>query len=188
MRGFLIGNGTSREHYDLHKLDGVTVGCNRLYHTFEPDYLVGIDTEMRIEISEYIRANRPRKWKWITREYLGRVCSITVDGEHVVARHKLNGGYNNNSGIMGAAFLAECLHVDTCYLIGVDFFRPVPGRDNDLTGGNYPQICMPVWHKLIERNPGTEFVRVGPIADYDKAFYASQCSGFTLIDYDDLRF
>ena len=42
---FIIGNGTTRNGFDLNKLkgNGVTFGCNALYRDFKPDYLIAID-------------------------------------------------------------------------------------------------------------------------------------------------
>ena len=53
MIAFIIGNGTSREHFDLQKLrKGTVFGCNALYRVYEPDYLVAIDDGIIDEINE----------------------------------------------------------------------------------------------------------------------------------------
>ena len=50
----MLGNGTSRKKVnpiDL-KQHGTVYGCNALYRTFAPDYLVAVDTKMIIEIQK----------------------------------------------------------------------------------------------------------------------------------------
>lgn len=51
-RAFVIGNGKSREGFDLEQLRqyGKIYGCNALYRDFEPDYLVAIDDKITEEI------------------------------------------------------------------------------------------------------------------------------------------
>jgi len=50
---FIIGNGESRKNFDLSSIDGVSpiFGCNALYRTFKPDWLVAVDQGMMDEIS-----------------------------------------------------------------------------------------------------------------------------------------
>ena len=56
---FIIGNGKSRQHIDLHKLkdQGKIYACNAVYRTFDPDYLVAVDTKMIAEIDRH-------KWQY----------------------------------------------------------------------------------------------------------------------------
>lgn len=51
---FVLGNGISRKHIDLHKLKkyGAIYGCNALYREFVPDHLVCVDTKMIIEVAD----------------------------------------------------------------------------------------------------------------------------------------
>ena len=51
-RAFIIGNGKSREGFDLEQLrpHGTIYGCNALYRDFKPDYLIAIDTPITEEI------------------------------------------------------------------------------------------------------------------------------------------
>ena len=53
-RAFIIGNGASREGFDLEQLRpyGEIYGCNALYRDFEPDWLVAIDQAITEEIQE----------------------------------------------------------------------------------------------------------------------------------------
>jgi len=62
-RAFIIGNGKSRDGFDLEQLrsHGKIYGCNALYRDFEPDYLIAIDDE----ITEEIKASDFPKDKFI---------------------------------------------------------------------------------------------------------------------------
>lgn len=62
-RAFIIGNGKSRNEFDLEQLrpHGEIYGCNALYRDFEPDWLVAIDDA----ITEEIKASNFPKNKFI---------------------------------------------------------------------------------------------------------------------------
>lgn len=51
-RAFIIGNGKSRDGFDLEQLreHGTIYGCNALYRDFKPDYLIAIDDAITEEI------------------------------------------------------------------------------------------------------------------------------------------
>ena len=50
---FLLGNGKSRQHFDLERLRqyGTIIGCNAIYRDFSPDILISIDAKMLRELS-----------------------------------------------------------------------------------------------------------------------------------------
>ena len=58
---FVLGNGTSRASISPDQLKhlGKIYGCNALYRSFSPDYLVAVDTKMIVEINKagYQRKN-----------------------------------------------------------------------------------------------------------------------------------
>lgn len=51
-KAFVIGNGTSRQDFDLQRLvgKGKIYACNAVYRTFAPDYLIAVDPKMIHEI------------------------------------------------------------------------------------------------------------------------------------------
>jgi hypothetical protein len=51
---FVLGNGISRNSINVEELAqlGSTYGCNALYRTFSPDYLIAVDVKMVLEISK----------------------------------------------------------------------------------------------------------------------------------------
>lgn len=62
---FVLGNGTSREPIDPNLLKplGKIYGCNALYRSFDPNYLVAVDVKMVLELNSagYQRKN-PNVW------------------------------------------------------------------------------------------------------------------------------
>ena len=52
---FVLGNGISRASIELQELKniGTVYGCNALYRTFSPDYLIAVDTKMILEINKH---------------------------------------------------------------------------------------------------------------------------------------
>jgi len=54
MRSFVLGNGRSRLCIQPEELrpHGTIYGCNALYRTFNPDYLIAVDVKMILEISK----------------------------------------------------------------------------------------------------------------------------------------
>ena len=59
-RAFIVGNGTSRNDFDLTQLidNGKIYGCNALYREFKPDYLIAVDVKMVLEINQSGYQNR----------------------------------------------------------------------------------------------------------------------------------
>jgi hypothetical protein len=185
--GFVIGNGTSRERFDLHQLDGkgLTIGCNLLYKDYNPDYITAVDLLAIEQIESYITFRKPT-WKFVTRKVAPGdwKLKLIVDGKELGKVENLNGGHCNNSGVFSAAFFAEILKLDVIYLIGIDFFRPTPNRINDIYSGyiGYSNSIPYMWNMLFERNPNTMFIRVGEILENDEEFYKTQLFGLNLID------
>jgi hypothetical protein len=61
---FVLGNGKSRTTIDVTQLTkyGNTYGCNALYRTFNPDYLVAVDVKMVLEINKAGYQNKNKVW------------------------------------------------------------------------------------------------------------------------------
>lgn len=64
MNAFVLGNGTSRRDIEPPDLlqHGVIYGCNALYRTFSPDYLVAVDVKMITEINKYGFQHKNEVW------------------------------------------------------------------------------------------------------------------------------
>jgi hypothetical protein len=192
--GFVIGNGTSRVGFNLEWLHGrgVTIGCNFLYRDFTPDYLVALDLAVIEEIEAYREENT------MLSVFLSRHMDhgknwgqkLLENGAEIYELKYLNGGHINNSGLLSAAYLAEIKGIDTIYLLGIDFFRRVPGGTNDIYSGEigFSNSLVAAWNMLTERNQKTDFIRVGEIIPSDEEFYMTQLYGFSLIEtFDEFK-
>lgn len=185
--GIAIGNGLSRENFDLETIrsGGITAGCNNLFLDFEPDYLITLDSLVNRRIKWMTDRNVKRSFQWVSRHVTDNgIRLLTVDGVPVADLDQVNDGFNNQSELLAAAFLTEILLVKELYMIGVDFFLPVPGRQNDIYNGNEPYSdgLVYCWNLLSERNPDCLFYRVGSIADRDRDFFKTRLKGFTFIE------
>jgi hypothetical protein len=69
---FVIGNGTSRSIIDLPQLKskGTIYGCNALYRTFDPNYLIAVDTKMILEINKAGYQYKHTVWTNPNRSYV----------------------------------------------------------------------------------------------------------------------
>ena len=110
---FLIGNGISREGFDLERLRpyGTIIGCNALYRDFTPDLLITIDTKMMNEVKKanYFVDNlivHPR----------GRAVKIPGALQY---RCK----YFNTSGCFGMYLIDEHMTAKNCYMLGMDGYQ-----------------------------------------------------------------
>ena len=68
---FVLGNGLSRQSIDCQELSkiGKIYGCNALYRTFMPDYLVAVDVKMVLEINKTGYQKKNEVWTNPNRAY-----------------------------------------------------------------------------------------------------------------------
>ena len=68
---FVLGNGTSRNFVDpaILKKFGPIYGCNALYRTFSPEYLIAVDAKMIVEINETGYQNKNQVWTNYNKAY-----------------------------------------------------------------------------------------------------------------------
>jgi uncharacterized Rossmann fold enzyme len=61
---FVLGNGTSRASVKSQELKtfGKVYGCNALYRTFDPDYLIAVDVKMVLEINKAGYQHKHNVW------------------------------------------------------------------------------------------------------------------------------
>ena len=183
MRTFVIGNGTSRQHFDLSKLRtfGKIIGCNAIYRDFTPDYLVAVDTKMVEELEE-------NKVQDIVTVYTYKQNKIkNLSGFKYITP---NLGWSSGST---AIYLATKDAPKEIYLIGFDFVSDT-GTINNIYAGtaNYKDIdSKPVLHynwerqiiSIIKENPHIDFFKVNK-----QQFYTipGTYNNFFEIDYDSL--
>ena len=68
---FVLGNGTSRNFVTPEALQriGPVYGCNALYRTFSPEYLIAVDVKMIVEINETGYQNKNQVWTNYNKAY-----------------------------------------------------------------------------------------------------------------------
>lgn len=181
--GFCIGNGTSREFFDLRKLKGrgTIVGCNTIWKDFPPDVLVTIDAKPIAELESLPKENRP--WKWI--RYTEKK-KLSLDGETTWKVNEIPSTRAWNSGIIACDYLARIERVSKIYMFGVDFYRIHPGMvRNDLysTGLYKYRNFDKSYSSLSMAYPDVEFIRVGPIHPHDVDFFKMIKKHFEFIDF-----
>jgi len=73
LNAFILGNGTSRSTIECEELKkyGPIYGCNALYRTFRPDYLVAVDVKMVLEISKSMYQHKNQVWTNPNNSYNG---------------------------------------------------------------------------------------------------------------------
>ena len=186
---FVMGNGTSRKHFDVEKLRGKgnIYACNAVYRNFEPDVLIAVDPKM--------------------------VHEIVADGYHHnhVVWTNYNNGYKNytnlnyfqpskgwSSGPTALAKAADDKH-KTIYILGFDYMGLNGGkRFNNLFAdtNNYKKSKEPATYygnwlrqteSVIRTNTDTQFLRVTNVGDFCPGQLNSY-DNIRNIDYDELEF
>jgi len=173
---FLIGNGTSRNHFDLERLRGrgTIIGCNALYRDFAPDLLVAIDAKMLREIK--------------TTDYAtNNVCVIPPNRSVAIPnaiKWRSSDKYNT-SGCYAMLMIAEAMKSKYCFMIGMDGF---PGNLYDKTANyaaNTLQNFKGVLNYYLQTLQGegeTRFVNVNEQDAWPQA--AHETGKYTCITYD----
>ena len=173
---FLIGNGTSRENFDLERLrsKGTIIGCNALYRDFNPDLLIAIDAKMINEIkdSKYwedniciVPANRsvgiPNALSWRTERF-------------------------NTSGCFGLKLISQLMKPKHCYMLGMDGY---PGNVYDETKNyapntlqNFSGVLSYYMKTLLNPNNKTIFVNVNELDTWGDE--ATNCDNYMVINYE----
>lgn len=186
---FVMGNGTSRKHFDVEKLRGKgnIYACNAVYRNFEPDVLIAVDPKM--------------------------VHEIVADGYHHnhVVWTNYNNGYKNytnlnyfqpskgwSSGPTALAKAADDKH-KTIYILGFDYMGLNGGKKfNNLFAdtNNYKKSKEPATYygnwlrqteSVIRTNTDIQFLRVTNVGDFCPGQLNSY-DNIRNIDYDELEF
>lgn len=154
---FLIGNGKSRNHFDLERLRsiGTIIGCNAIFRDFMPDILVAVDQKMLKEIQG---SKLPEDVPIIT----ARAKSVKVDNCHIYTTAKFN-----TSGCFAMRMIGESMKPSKCYMLGMDGF---PGNIYDGTR-NYAM------HTLQNFDGVHRF--------YMGALNSSECTTFVNVNHKD---
>jgi hypothetical protein len=163
---FLIGNGKSREHFDLERLrdKGTIIGCNALYRDFEPDVLLAIDAKLLKEIR--------------SADYdLNHFCIIPHNRSISLRNAKRwRTERYNTTGCFAIMMIDKIMKPTFCYMLGMDGY---PGNMYDATI-NYAQDTLQnfsgvnsYYLKALNQCKNTMFVNVNEKDSWDKNCRAS---------------
>lgn len=166
---FVLGNGTSRESIDPHllKAKGTVYGCNALYRSFHPDYLIAVDTKMIKEISSAGYQLKHQVWT-NPNKYTREIQGLNLFNPNL--------GWSSGPTALNFASLNGAAVV---YILGFDY-RGIGNRHetvNDMYAGtiNYKRehdkaTYFGNWQRqtslVIKRNPHTRYIRVVEKAEY----------------------
>lgn len=166
---FVLGNGTSRSNINPASLSehGTIYGCNALYRSFPPDYLIAVDTKMIKEITSSGYHLKHAVWTNPNR-YTKELQGLNL--------------FNPNLGwSSGPTALNFASHngAETIYILGFDYQGL--GRKNELVNNiyagteNYKNVNDRAtyygnWQRqtsmVIKRNPRRRYIRVVETEDY----------------------
>lgn len=123
--GFVIGNGESRQGFDLKQLRkfGPIYGCNALYRDFIPDLLIAGDSPMIREIEENYRGHN--FFRVLNESYLELPLG---NNSHPIKLPSLVGtGTNWYAGIVAAWLMCHInTNLETVHLVGFDMYGKGP--------------------------------------------------------------
>jgi hypothetical protein len=122
---FVLGNGNSRSEIDPLNLKryGKIYGCNALYRTFSPDFLVAVDTKMIKEITTAGYHNANEVWTNPNR-YTREIANLKLFNPNL--------GWSSGPS---ALTLASSHSYDIIYILGFDYVGS--GKNNDLVNNVY---------------------------------------------------
>jgi len=159
---FVLGNGTSRKPVfpEQLKVLGKIYGCNALYRTFAPDYLVAVDVKMVLEINKAGYQHRNEVWTNPNKSY-----------QRIQNLNYFNPSKGWSSGPT-ALWLAAEHGYETIYILGFDYrglndgktlnnmYADTANYKKSTDGATFFGNWMRQTVNVIKNNPQTNFVRV----------------------------
>jgi len=166
---FVLGNGTSRSSIDPVNLKslGKVYGCNALYRTFNPDYLVAVDVKMVLEINKAGFQHKNQVWTNPNKTY------------HRMKNLNFFSPSKGWSSGPTALWLSAQHGYDTIYILGFDYkglndgktlnnlFADTANYKKSTDGATFFGNWMRQTRSVIKENPKINFVRVIHPDNYD---------------------
>lgn len=157
---FVLGNGTSRGSIDVEEISkiGKIYGCNALYRTFAPDYLVAVDVKMILEIKKTGYQKKHTVWTNPNKAYSG------IPNLNLFQPSK---GWSSGPT---ALWLSAQHGYEKIYILGFDY-RGLENKFNNLyadtvnykkstDGATFFGNWLRQTKNVIQENPDIQFVRV----------------------------
>jgi|TARA_B110000305_G_scaffold238194_1_gene303066 hypothetical protein len=181
---FVIGNGTSRTPINVEDLAnlGNTYGCNALYRTFAPDYLIAVDVKMILEISRQGYQRKHTVWTNPNKAY-GQIQDLNT----------FNPSKGWSSGPT-ALWLASQHGYDRIYILGFDYrgikekfnnvYADTPNYKKSQDGATFFGNWLRQTVSVINEHKNIQYVRVIASDNYCPE-ELNKISNFTTITVDD---
>lgn len=181
---FVIGNGTSRSPINIEDLStlGNTYGCNALYRTFSPDYLVAVDVKMILEISKHGYQRKHNVWTNPNKAYT-RIPDLNT----------FNPSKGWSSGPT-ALWLASQHGYDRIYILGFDYrgindkfnnvYADTPNYKKSEDGATFFGNWLRQTVSVIKEHRNIQYVRVIAPDNYCPE-QLNKFDNFTTITVDD---
>ena len=183
---FVLGNGTSRgpvQVEDIAKI-GKIYGCNALYRTFAPDYLVAVDVKMILEITKTGYQKKHTVWTNPNKAY-GGIPNLNT--------FQPSKGWSSGPT---ALWLAAQHGYEKIYILGFDY-KGLENKHNNLYSDtpNYKKsqdsaTFFGNWLRqtknVIQENPNIQFIRVIAPDNYQPE-ELNKFSNFKTITVEDFK-
>ena len=183
---FVLGNGTSRKSVDVEKISkiGKIYGCNALYRTFAPDYLVAVDVKMILEITKTGYQKKHTVWSNPNKAY-GGIPNLNL--------FQPSKGWSSGPT---ALWLAAQHSYEKIYILGFDY-KGIENKFNNMYAdtANYKKsqdsaTFFGNWLRqtknVIQENPNIQFIRVITADNYQPE-ELNKFSNFTTILLEDFK-
>ena len=185
---FVLGNGTSRESIQVEDISkiGKIYGCNALYRTFAPDYLIAVDVKMILEITKTGYQKKHTVWTNPNKAYQ-RIPSLNL----------FNPSKGWSSGPT-ALWLASQHGYEKIYILGFDYRGLEKGsKFNNLyadtvnykkssDGATFFGNWLRQTKTVIQENPNIQFIRVIAPDNY-KPDELNKFRNFSTITVEDFK-
>jgi len=162
VKGYVLGNGPSRAYLDLNELqkDGIIYGCNALYRTFVPDYLVAVDVKMVLEINKAKFQHKHTVWTNPNKAFQ------SMKGLNFFAPSK---GWSSGPT---ALWFASQHGYEKIYILGFDYkglndgskfnniYADTPNYKKSLDGATFYGNWLRQTKQVIKENPNIQYIRV----------------------------
>lgn len=159
---FVLGNGTSRSPIIPEELRpyGNIYGCNAIYRTFNPDYLVAVDTKMILEINKTGYQKKHEVWTNPNKAY-----------QRMQGFNYFNPSKGWSSGPT-ALWLASQHGYETIYILGFDYrgldngkrfnnlYADTPNYKKSLDGATFFGNWLRQTKSVIQEHSKIHYVRV----------------------------
>jgi len=183
---FVIGNGTSRSPIDIERLSpvGKIYGCNAMYRSFAPDYLVAVDAKMVLEIAKTGYQKKHQLWTNPNRAY-NRIPNLNL----------FNPSKGWSSGPT-ALWLASQHQYEIIYILGFDYkglekgskfnnlFADTPNYKKSTDGATFFGNWLRQTASVLKQHSHIQYVRVIQPDNY-KPEELNKFDNFKTISVDD---